>query len=874
MGVIEADASPKAAAASAATWPTVAVGPLAGAAAVASCGVTPGTVLALAATVAAVGAIAVGVRRTGAATGRAWLLLALGRCGLLVASVEAASESTIGTLGAATVGYAATGIGLLLLAAHLTRVWDRQRWIDSAAVAGATATAAIGTSLVLGHGDYADRVLLPALPAVALLLVLFATRSLLAVRPRGRALVLLTASLLVQLVGEVALHWASPTGAVRSALALGVATLAAAVLAGAGLAPDLARAPQRTLPWRRLGRVRFAVLASSVATPLVALAALEATGHAEPAATLVLAGGALALALLGLVRVAGLVSYADVLADERHRSRFEALADHASDAVAILAADGTITWASPAVRTVIGPDPDDLVGGDLSTLVGGPTARDLATPLAQLADLEPGSTMSIQARLVDVDGGERELEGTATNLLAEAAVEGIVLVLRDVTERVAMQRQLVEQAFVDPLTGLANRALFVDRVGHALARPRHHDDGAVAVLFIDLDDFKSVNDSLGHHRGDDLLAAVGRRIADALGPADTAARLGGDEFAVLLESTDPEAAEEVATRIGELLAVPLLVGDLALAVAASIGIAVAQGPSETAAILLRNADLAMYEAKREGKGRARAFRTEMHDRELRQFTFRSELRSALERGQLHVLYQPIVDMETEAVTGAEALLRWIHPERGPISPLEFIPVAESTREIVPIGRWVLRTACEQLARWHAELGPLTMDVNVSAVQLLDPGYVDDVAATLRETGVSPEHVVLELTESILVHDEETARRVLEDLRGLGVRLAIDDFGTGYSSLAYLQHFPIDIVKIDRAFVNQLGDAGRGRSLARSIIAIAGSLGIATIAEGVETSAQAADLASLACEHGQGFHWSRPIPPEDFARVAARPDVLR
>lgn len=349
-------------------------------------------------------------------------------------------------------------------------------------------------------------------------------------------------------------------------------------------------------------------------------------------------------------------------------------------------------------------------------------------------------------------------------------------------------------------------------------------------------------------------------------PSDrrTPPRLGGDEFAVLVEDVVGDDAERVAGKILELLAVPLAVGEFPIGVTASIGVAHADDPGQTASVVLRNADLAMYEAKRAGKGQSRTFRPEMHERELRQFTYRAELQAAIDRGQLHVLYQPIVDMDTEAVTGAEALIRWVHPEFGTVSPLDFIPLAESTRSIIPIGRWVLRTACEQLAIWTRQLGPLTMDVNVSAVQLMDPGFVADVEQILAETGVAPERLVLELTESILVHDADKAQQVLDDLRALGVRLAIDDFGTGYSSLAYLQNFPIDIVKIDRAFVNQLGQAGKGRSLARSIIAIAGSLGIDTIAEGIETPAQAADLSALACVHGQGFHYSRPIDAEAFA----------
>jgi diguanylate cyclase (GGDEF)-like protein/PAS domain S-box-containing protein len=851
----------------AATWALAPSGLLAAGAALAACGPTVGRSLAFAATAIGVAAIVVGVARHRPATARAWLLLAFGRGALVVAALESAAGNDVGHLLGAAVGQAATALGLLLLARHATRVWDRSRWIDAVVVSASAGATALGLLLATTDGPFVERWLLPLVPAVGLLLVLLATRSLLAVRDRGTSIRLLVLALGVQWIGEVVAGWV-PTGADVAAATILTATALATLLMGlAALHPSIAEPPNRALPWRRMGPVRFAVLVTAVLAPLLALAGLSLADALEADAVVVLATGTALLAVLVLVRVTGLVSYADALADERHRSRFEALADHAHDAVAIIDADERIAWASPAVRTVLGPAPETVMEQPLDALVGPSTARDLRPSLAKLAQLPTGATMEVHATITDAEGHERSIEGTATNLQAEPSVEGIVLVVRDVTERVAMQRQLVEQAFVDPLTGLANRALFIDRVGHALARPRTTDDG-LAVLFIDLDDFKAVNDSLGHGRGDDLLAAVGRRVTEALDPGDTAARLGGDEFAVLLEDTDGPRTLAVAEQILELLAVPLAIGDLALTISASIGVAFADASTDSASILLRNADLAMYESKRDGKGQVRAFRAELHERELQQLTFRTELQAALEQGQLHLLYQPIVDMETEHVTGAEALLRWVHPDRGPISPLEFIPVAESSRAIVPIGRWVLRTACEQLASWPSELGPLTMDVNVSAVQLLDPGFVSDVRQILHDTGVEPNRVVLELTESILVHDATSAREVLEALRELGVRLAIDDFGTGYSSLAYLQNFPIDIVKIDRAFVNQLGESGRGRSLARSIIAIAGSLGIATIAEGVETSAQAADLAALDCEHGQGFHWSRPIDADAFAALAA------
>ena len=827
-------------------WAIAAAGWLAAAQAFRCATPAPWVTATFVATTAGVAAVvfSTAVRRPPAA--RAWLYLAAGRGALAVLALDGA-------------------LGLVLLARGLTRIWDPSRWIDATVVALSTGLVAAALHQADGAGGtWAQQWFLPTIPAFDLLLVLLATRSLLAVRPRAESLRLLTAGLVVQLVGDAAVHWAGAPPRLA-----GWTVAAATVLVAAGAVhPSVAVEPEQVRPWRKLGWVRFTVLVGALAVPLLVIITLVALDAATPSVVVLLAAGTAVLALLVLIRVRGLVDYADDLADERHRSRFEALAIHAQDATVIVDAAGAITWASPAVRAVLGPDPAAVVGRPLDALVGASTALGLGPSLAQLATLEPGATMEVHATIIDPTGHERAVEGTATNLLTDTAVAGLVLVLRDVTERAEMQRQLVSQALTDPLTGLANRALFTDRLEHALALPRLGAVHQLAVLFIDLDDFKAVNDSLGHGRGDDLLVAVGRRIADALQPSDTAARFGGDEFAVLVERVDEARALATANRILDLLAVPLLVGEYPISISASIGVAHPQSSGPDPFDLLRNADLAMYEAKREGKGTARAYRPELHEQELRQFAYRSEVGAAIERDQLHLVYQPIIDLATEQVTGAEALVRWTHPEHGQVSPLDFIPVAEATRAIIPIGRWVLRTACAQLAEWVAELGPLTMDVNVSAVQLLDPGFAADVAAILEETGVDPGLVVLELTESLLVQDADDARSVLEDLREIGVRLAIDDFGTGYSSLAYLQNFPIDIVKIDRAFVNQLGEEGRGRSLARSIIAIAGSLGIDTIAEGIETPDQAADLSALACAHGQGYHYSRPIGAEAFTAVVA------
>jgi diguanylate cyclase (GGDEF)-like protein/PAS domain S-box-containing protein len=438
----------------------------------------------------------------------------------------------------------------------------------------------------------------------------------------------------------------------------------------------------------------------------------------------------------------------------------------------------------------------------------------------------------------------------------------------DVTERKVLEEQLAYQAFHDPLTGLANRVLFRDRVEHALSRAgrsgavREH----VAVLFLDLDDFKSVNDTLGHAEGDRLLEAVAARLLRATRGCDTVARLGGDEFAVLLEDmAGPDDALTVAERIVAALRAPVGVTGKDVLVSASIGIAHAR-PDDSTGELLRNADVAMYQAKEGGKGCARVFEPAMHAAIVERLTLAADLRHAVDRGELRLLYQPIVELESGRLTGVEALVRWQHPDRGLVAPAVFIPLAEEVGMIVPVGRWVLVEACRQLRSFDGLVSPgagpdrggLTMSINLSGLQLQDPELVAHVAGALAEAGVAPARVVLEITESVLMRHAEETIATLHALKALGVRLAIDDFGTGYSSLSYLQRFPVDVLKIDKAFVDGVARGGSDAALARAIIALGDSLGLRTVAEGIEHPEQWAQLAALGCGHGQGYLFARPL----------------
>ena len=427
-----------------------------------------------------------------------------------------------------------------------------------------------------------------------------------------------------------------------------------------------------------------------------------------------------------------------------------------------------------------------------------------------------------------------------------------------------LQEELAHQAFHDSLTGLANRALFKDRVEHALTRLQRRRR-PLAVFFLDLDRFKAINDSFGHASGDALLIAVSRRLRDCVRAEDTVARLGGDEFAVLVENLASESEVRiVADRVKEAFRDPIEIDGRELAVAASIGIALSEAGAETADDLLRNADLAMYRAKAAGGG-ARQYIPEMHAGMIDRLELESDLRQALARQQLYLVYQPIIDLQSGRVSGAEALLRWQHPTRGVVSPADFIPVAESSGMIVPIGEWVLRQACRDARRWDQIPGgeALSVSVNLSGRQLQTSELPSMVPQALLEAGLAPGRLTLEMTESVLIERTDETLALLHELRRMGVRLAIDDFGTGYSSLSYLHRFPVDVVKIDRSFIESLTGEADETSLVGSIIRIGQGMRVTTVAEGIEDAAQLRALERLGCDNGQGFHFARPMSAADF-----------
>jgi diguanylate cyclase (GGDEF)-like protein len=430
-------------------------------------------------------------------------------------------------------------------------------------------------------------------------------------------------------------------------------------------------------------------------------------------------------------------------------------------------------------------------------------------------------------------------------------------------------RAKMQAAYHDFLTGLASRALFMERLQHAVAGAR--GQGWPAVLFVDLDRFKFVNDTLGHAAGDTLLAEVAERLRTCVAPDDVPARLGGDEFAVLLGDGRQETAVATAQRIISALRRPFVVSGREVFVNASVGIS-SGADGHTGEDLVRNADLAMYEAKKNGKGRYEVFRPDMQDRVMRTVGLEADLHRALERDELVLAYQPIVDLASGHVTAVEALVRWRHPERGLVMPGDFVPLAEDTGLIVPVGAWVLREACRQVVAWGPDTD-LTVSVNLSARELQEPQLAAVVARTLRDTGLPPPRLVLEITESLLLSDTATSVAQLRRLKDLGVRLAIDDFGTGYSALAYLRQFPIDIIKIDRSFLGEIVTDPRAAALVQAIVQLGHTMGLTTVAEGVEGPEQVARLRRAGCGLGQGYHFGGPMDPATVQSLAARSACL-
>jgi diguanylate cyclase (GGDEF)-like protein/PAS domain S-box-containing protein len=565
------------------------------------------------------------------------------------------------------------------------------------------------------------------------------------------------------------------------------------------------------------------------------------------------------------------------LADEVHRRNSEAyfrtLILNTADVILILDADDRIRYASPSAAAVLGSDA--LTGMPFAAIIDPVDRGRVGQMLAQMRDGLP-RLEGTDVRAMGPDQESISVEIACRDLRAEPTVAGLVLTLRDVTERRRLEHELTHQAFHDALTGLANRVLFSDRVEHALTRGQR-DGTLVGVLFIDLDDFKLVNDSLGHAAGDQLLVAAAQRITGALRAHDTAARLGGDEFAALIEDVDhPAEVEEIAGRVLNALAQPFLIHGEQISGVASIGITTS-AEAGTAEDLLRQADLALYEAKGAGKGRWRRYQADLHTAMMQRLELRAALEQAVQQDQLVLQFQPILDLPTGHAVGFEALVRWQHPQRGMIAPAEFIELAEDTGLIVPVGAWVLRQALATAAQWRHTLPDdhalPYMAVNVSARQFRVPDFVDTVRQAIADSGLPPHTLLLEITESLLLKEDERVWTDLAELREIGVRIAIDDFGTGYSSLSYLRHMPIDILKIDKSFIDDMTSSAQQLALVAAIVRLADTLDLRVVAEGIETPAQADTLIRIGCPYAQGYLFSRPIDAADALGWLTHPQLI-
>ena len=573
--------------------------------------------------------------------------------------------------------------------------------------------------------------------------------------------------------------------------------------------------------------------------------------------------------IVGMIAALGLGALFRRSGRQRESARFESLVSHGTDLLLTTDAKGIITFASPSSVPILGLSHRELFGTRSAELIH---LEDRTYVSAKMFSIlgAPNRTVSTCCRIRHADGRWLTFEVTYTNLLKDPAVRGIVVNAHDITAQGELTRELADQAFHDSLTGLANRLLLRDRLEHALAQTRRSGQ-VVSVLFCDLDNFKMINDTLGHEAGDRVLVEVATRLQATVRDGDTIARLGGDEFAIICESATCAESAQTATRVLEALRQPFATGNREAVISASIGSADNHADALDADELLSRADIAMYVAKARGRDRYEPFAHHMQTELLERHELHGDLRKALDRHELIVHYQPLVDLGTGRIESFEALVRWNHPTRGQIEPDEFIPLAEETGLILPVGRYVLREACLQTATWHASgIADIAIGVNVAAQQLLDADFIKDVREALEQADLAPRYLTLELTETTLLTNTALVSERLHDLKQLGVQIAIDDFGTGYSSLAYLRDFPVDYLKIDRAFVAELtGErSAQGLTMINSIIALSHNLKLTVVAEGIEEPSQRDQLRQSGCNTGQGYLYSRPLSPHDATQLLA------
>jgi diguanylate cyclase (GGDEF)-like protein/PAS domain S-box-containing protein len=552
--------------------------------------------------------------------------------------------------------------------------------------------------------------------------------------------------------------------------------------------------------------------------------------------------------------------------------RFRSAFDYAAIGMALVSTEGRWLQVNRSLCQILGYAEEELLLTDFLSVTH---PDDLPTALSNIGQLLKGKVQASQMekRYIHKSGHEVWVHWSVS-LVRDQYSKSVHLIfqIQDITDRKLAEQQLHHDAFHDALTGLPNRALFMDHLKLAIARSRRNAQTKFAVLYLDLDRFKVINDSLGHTIGDQLLVGIADRLKRNLRPGDTVARLGGDEFTVLVEDiADESESVQVAERVQKELSVPFNLSGREVFTTVSMGIAPSATGYERAEDILRDADTAMYRAKSLGKARYEIFDKAMHARAINLLQMETDMRRALERDEFILHYQPIVALDNFQLRGFEALVRWQHPERGFISPMDFIPVAEETGMIVQLGEWVMREACRQMHRWQKCFPldhPLFITVNLSSKQFTQESLISTFAMILQETGVKPQSVKLEITESVVMENVDTATDMLRQLRSLGVKLAIDDFGTGYSSLSYLHRFPIDTLKIDRSFVTRMSENNENVEIVRTIVVLAQNLGMDVVAEGVETNEQLVILQKLGCENGQGYFFSKPVNSDGAEKIIA------
>jgi diguanylate cyclase (GGDEF)-like protein/PAS domain S-box-containing protein len=851
---------------------------------------------------ASIGALILGARRNSGRSRRPWYLFAAGQ-GLFVTSDVLASNyerlfgqaMTFPSLADPfhLAFYPLLVVGMLLLIHERDEHRDRNGLIDALIVTVALATL-LWVYLIAPYIDDQTESLLASLtsiayPAMDILVLGVVARVAAGSHRREPAFVFLLSGAVVLLLSDCFHGLRLLDGGYDTAGILDTGWAAYYALLGASaLHPSMRLlsepGPQ---PDGHLTRARLALLTcASFTAPLLIFVRVSVSDHLD---LYVLVGASALMFTLVLLRMAGIVRRNEQLAVQmvalteesvgrRSEERLSALITNASDVICIVGADAVISYVSPSVERTFGYHPDALAEHRLEEMVHPEETQRLLATFASIATQAADERTTTEFRVRHAGGGWREVEVLGTNLLADETIAGIVLNIRDISERKAFQAELEHQAFHDTLTGLPNRALFRNRVEHALVSQRR-DHLPVAVLFLDVDDFKNVNDSLGHAAGDEVLQELGRRLDDSMRPVDTAARLGGDEFAILIHEAENELQSiEIAHRVMDALEATIALPTRNLTLATSIGIAFSDQSmiaGSDAEELLRNADAAMYMAKENGKGQYQIFEPEMHTRALARLELKADLQRALDDGEFTLRYQPIMDLGRGDMAGMEALLRWEHPVRGTVLPLEFVGLLEDTGLIVQVGRHVLREACAWAAHMQRECPrdpPLSMAVNVSAHQLQRPEFIGEVRSALSETGIVPSSLTLELTESVMMQDMELSLMRLNGLRALGVKLAIDDFGTGYSSLNYIRQLPVDILKIDRSFLSDPNP--ETAELTAAIVSLARIFKLKAVAEGIESDGQLELLRDMHCDFGQGFHFARPLPGEEILSMAASQAQIR